>query len=450
MAMIAIRIMTLSALIVVLFSISIAPATDGIPESERAALIALYKNTDGAHWNNHSGWLEDHGTECSWYGVVCNKFGDSVKELYLGWNRLNGRIPPEIGQLVDLEVLVLGDYYLIGPIPSELWKLTYLEFLHLGGSSRFSGQIPAELGNLKNLVRLYINSRGIDGSIPPELGSLTNLEVLSLAACQLTGSIPPTFGNLTNLESLSLSHNHLTGPIPPELGHLKNLESLDLFMNQLSGTIPQELKGLTNLKFLSTNRNQFTGSIPPELKKRLSRYSSRCEKNKDAVADPEVFHDSSIFGISLRNPESTVRVLGNPRKGYHSKYPNPGTYYRYINPSSTELITLIQHPGSTRYTISEVEVTEIKRKRKLPVFPGIEGDFVSGRGIRIGLPRSKVIELLGPPSEVCTYKTKHDLSISRDSNSSYLMLRYSVPLYKAEYFFENDILKEFKFGYPNP
>ena len=448
MLMKAIRITALSSLILGIYFISIAPATARIPNSERDVLTAIFNSTNGKYWEKNTGWLGDPGTECSWHGVVCNESGDSVKELYLGGNRLNGKIPPEIGQLVNLEALLLSDWSLTGPIPPELGKLANLEFLHL--RHKLTGPIPAELGKLKNLVRLYINGNKMTGSIPPELGNLTNLEVLSLATCQLTGSIPPTLGNLTNLEILRLSHNQLTGPIPPEIGNLKHLKSLSLFMNQLTGKIPPELSRLTNLKYLILDRNQFTGSIPPELNRILSRDSSNCVKNKDAVANPEMFEESSISGISLGNPESMLRVLGNPSKAYHSEYPNPGTYYRYINPSSTELITLIQHPGPPRYTIFEVEVTEIKGKRKLPIFPGIEGSFVSDKGIRIGMTRSEVLEVLGSPSEVCTDKPKHDLSISQDSNPSSLILRYSKPRYKAVYIFENDVLKEFKFGSPAP
>ena len=101
-----------------------------------------------------------------------------------------------------------------------------------------SGSIPPELGNLTNLQYLVLGGNRLSGPIPPELGNLTNLQSLSLFSNQLSGPIPPELGNLTNLQSLSLFSNQLSGPIPPELGNLTNLTRLDIYDNQLSGQIP--------------------------------------------------------------------------------------------------------------------------------------------------------------------------------------------------------------------
>ena len=43
-----------------------------------------------------------------------------------------------------------------------------------------SGEIPAELGSLSNLTRLYLSENQLTGEIPPELGSLSNLAALVL------------------------------------------------------------------------------------------------------------------------------------------------------------------------------------------------------------------------------------------------------------------------------
>ncbi|SVE04386.1 uncharacterized protein METZ01_LOCUS457240, partial [marine metagenome] len=77
--------------------------------------------------------------------------------------------------------------------------------------------------------------------IPPEIGNLTNLIHLYLSATQLTGEIPSEIGNLTNLTSLELYFNQLTGEIPPEIGNLTNLTHLWLYNNQLTGEIPIEI-----------------------------------------------------------------------------------------------------------------------------------------------------------------------------------------------------------------
>ena len=58
----------------------------------------------------------------------------------------------------------------------------------------------------------------------------------------MTGEIPAELGGLTNLVGLSLSSNQLTGEIPAELGDLTNLVGLYLQGNQLAGCIPAGLR----------------------------------------------------------------------------------------------------------------------------------------------------------------------------------------------------------------
>ena len=111
-----------------------------------------------------------------------------------------------------------------------------------------TGSIPPELGNLANLESLSLPFNQLTGSIPPELGDLADLKGLRLDDNQLTGSIPSSLGDLTNLEDLWLDANQLTGPIPSSLGNLTNLEAMYLTSNQLTGEIPSSLGNLTNLK----------------------------------------------------------------------------------------------------------------------------------------------------------------------------------------------------------
>ena len=215
----------------VLIGSMLGQAHAAIPETERDALIALYNDTTGASWTDSTGWMDAVGTECSWYGVTCENVApgeDTVIELVLTNNNLNGTIPSALGNLENLERLYLN-------------------------TNQLSGSIPIELGNLDNLRNLSVSRNQLSGGIPPELGSLTNIEELYLYSNQLTGSIPSTMfdsGKLMNLRILRLDSNQLTGSIPAELGNLMNLESLYLFSNQLSSGIPPQLGSLRNLEYL--------------------------------------------------------------------------------------------------------------------------------------------------------------------------------------------------------
>jgi len=131
-------------------------------------------------------------------------------------------------------------------------------------SLELSGSIPPVLGQLDQLERLVLIYMSLGGSIPPEIGELSRLEGLALEGNELRGSIPPELGQLAELTGLTLNRNNLTGPIPPELGMLANLDRLWLSGNDLTGEVPLELAQLSNLDYLSLGGNRLT-CIPQAL-----------------------------------------------------------------------------------------------------------------------------------------------------------------------------------------
>ncbi len=60
---------------------------------ERAALVALYENTDGDDWDINDNWRSDSVQHCEWYGIKCDST-DRVIEIDLHLNNLYGQIPP--------------------------------------------------------------------------------------------------------------------------------------------------------------------------------------------------------------------------------------------------------------------------------------------------------------------------------------------------------------------
>ncbi len=159
--------------------------------SDRAALVALYRATDGPNWRDSWNWLTDQPLG-EWYGVQTDDAG-RVVALSLLANDLAGSLPPELGRLTGLQELELGYNLLEGPLPPALGELPNLELLDLAVNPLLEGPIPAELGRL------------------------TNLRVLDLSSTYLGGLIPDEFANLTNLEALYLDHAGLVGCVPPNL-----------------------------------------------------------------------------------------------------------------------------------------------------------------------------------------------------------------------------------------
>ena len=95
--------------------------TGAIPAGERAALIDLYNSTNGATWSIKTNWNGAPGTECTWYGVICDAGETTVESISIDSNNLTGTLPSTLANLTNLRGLVLTrNYTLGGPIPATL------------------------------------------------------------------------------------------------------------------------------------------------------------------------------------------------------------------------------------------------------------------------------------------------------------------------------------------
>ncbi|MFN8487764.1 MAG: Ig-like domain-containing protein [Caldilineaceae bacterium] len=253
-----------------------------IPVAECNALVALYNSTNGPNWLNHTDWLATL-TPCSWFGVIC--FNGHADMLNLPNNQLNGNLPAQLGDISQMLAIYMAGNQLSGGIPPQLGNLTRLIELDLT-NNQLSGNIPPELGNLTNLAKLHLASNHLNGSIPTQLGNLRSLVLLNLCCNQLSGNIPSQLGNLTSLSVLHLSGNQLSGGIPSQFGNLTRLTELGLCCNQLSGNLPAQVGNLTNLTFLSLDNNQLSGNLPTELGNLINLTALHVEINQLSGALP--------------------------------------------------------------------------------------------------------------------------------------------------------------------
>ncbi|XP_049386425.1 MDIS1-interacting receptor like kinase 2-like isoform X2 [Solanum stenotomum] len=92
----------------------------------------------------------------------------------------------------------------------ELGLLTKLDYLDLS-DNRLNGLIPPFIGDYQHLFHLNLSNNKFGQKIPIEIGKITQLNVLDLSRNHLVGEIPP---QLANLKDVVLSYNLLEGPIP--------------------------------------------------------------------------------------------------------------------------------------------------------------------------------------------------------------------------------------------
>jgi len=331
--------MNKAMMVILLIFMGMLAVRGEIPPAERVALEALYHSTNGDSWWQRDGWLGPAGTECAWYGIVCNAACTHVTEIQLNQNNLTGELPPTVGAFSQLEILAINfNPDLSGILPSEIGNLTNLKELLASGDNLqgdlppsvgnltdlikinlsrndFSGTLPPEWGNLVNLEELILTNNNIEGSIPTEIGNLTNLKDLELIENLFSGSIPTEIGQLTNLQWLGLGLNPLSGSIPTEIGNLTNLEVLGIWANILTGPIPTEIGNLTHLWFLNLCCNQLTGAIPSEIGNLVELQMLALDTNQlSGPIPPEIGNMRSLGMLRLWNNQITGPIpseMGN-------------------------------------------------------------------------------------------------------------------------------------------
>ena len=115
-----------------------------LPTVDRTALLALYNATSGDNWLENANWLTS-GALSTWYGITTNSQG-RITELNLTSNQLKGKLPPELANLTNLEVLALGGNQLTGTVPTWLSSLSNLQELYLWGN-KLTGPITGQPDN---------------------------------------------------------------------------------------------------------------------------------------------------------------------------------------------------------------------------------------------------------------------------------------------------------------
>jgi Leucine-rich repeat (LRR) protein len=183
-----------------------------------------------------------------------------LRHLNVGYNKgLTGYLP-DFTWSSPLETLNLDYTSLSGELPASIENLGNLIELSMC-SCNFSGFIPSSLGNLTKLTHLYLSNNTFVGNVPHSLGNLVQLSLLDISYNQLTGPVPLILGNLVQLSSLYISNNQLTGPVPFEVLNLPQLWNVDLSYNFLHGEMHLELMNETRLGFLDLNNNRLSGPI---------------------------------------------------------------------------------------------------------------------------------------------------------------------------------------------
>ena len=267
---------------------------------EVVPLRALYESTNGPAWHRRDNWLTDAPVE-TWHGVTVDS-GGRVIGLDLRQNNLTGEIPPDLGNLAHLKLLLLENNDLTGTIPRELGSLASLERLQLQENG-LTGGIPSELEKLTSLTDLWLNGNDLTGGIPPELGGISSLARLGLRENRLGGAIPPELGRLEALGHLLLADNDLTGGVPSEFGRLTQLRRLDLSGNtRLSGALPASLTALDHLQAIEVANTDLCAPMDRDFQSWIQGISSIVPRCLDNTGPTTVYLTQAVQSRSIPVP----------------------------------------------------------------------------------------------------------------------------------------------------
>lgn len=202
------------------------------PNGDKILNFNLNRTSESVNWiDSLYYWQDEWGLNCfptdkeSLSGLKVLSFAD-LGYMEIGYHVTT--IPKEIGNLVKLESLILGN------VVHEEIMITRLN------------ELPKEIGNLTKLKHLHAQYNNLT-TLPKEIGYLYSLSELKLGGNGIS-SLPTSIGFLSNLKLLTLWGNGLE-TVPAEIGQLTQLEGLDLSMNPLT-ELPKEIVNLTSLKRL--------------------------------------------------------------------------------------------------------------------------------------------------------------------------------------------------------
>lgn len=160
------------------------------------------------------------------------------------------------------------------------------------------------------------------------------------------------------------------------------------------------------------------------------------------------FVDIALNGVYIGNPKSAREVFGKGIK-YWDVYEG---FYVY-NRDKTQLAKFDMHGGDVEYSISEFEVKyAVNSQDKSNFVLDTAEEFVTDNGIKLGLSKQSVIDILGNEfkREKDEGKSFEILKYFLDGDDSVFLQRFKMPIYYGTYVFDKDKLIKFSFGFEYP
>jgi hypothetical protein len=168
------------------------------------------------------------------------------------------------------------------------------------------------------------------------------------------------------------------------------------------------------------------------------------------AADDPPFVDIHIGSVTLASASSGQAFVSR-FPGHVREVDGSLPFVRYVNAANTELLDLVLHPGGQATEFMEFRVRRFRTADAPTAAVASVDAFRTGRGLRLGLTVSEVVDLLGPPDQRTSSGRSEGLHYRcASARRCPILQRTNMPLYYGRYFFTDGHLAAFEGGLQYP
>lgn len=244
-----------------------------------------------------------------------------VANGYTRPGHISGSIPPEIGQLKELEIFSVGAENITGTIPAEINQLTKLKHIDINGYKKLSFNLNS-ISGLTNLTSLCLyNMKKTDGALS-DIINLDKLKYIELRKDNIKGKIPSEIANI-KFDYLNLTLNQLEGTLPESFNNLDSNASINLSENpDIYGVISEKVAGLNPTRSGETNLGY----------------------TQLTIKDPKKMNNSAIIPFTFMNGPSRSLLRSFAKENLDGSYAN--TSVTITDSSNTSKIQVFDSYGA--------------------------------------------------------------------------------------------------------
>lgn len=170
-----------------------------------------------------------------------------------------------------------------------------------------------------------------------------------------------------------------------------------------------------------------------------------------AVVDPELPRqaDIMVLGIVLDHAESARNAFGIKLQPDDPDAMRPRM--SLCDHDKREKLIIEFYERDTDIVINELRVERVQtRHADCTVPPQHIERFTSGKGIRLGMSKREIIDILGKSYRESAHPNEQVISYRIDDKDTALLQRHNAPAYYGQYYFRENRLVRFEMGFEFP